>query len=94
MHNRCTIYCVSGFVVNALAIKQKVKILKKTSKMSTKLATILFITVLVICQVFCIEEKNRINKDPRDYTDADLEKLMQQWDVGFFSSFSNENLSE
>lgn len=42
------------------------------------------------------DDKNKpewAKKDIRDYNDADLERLLDQWEVSFMFFFSNHNLS-
>lgn len=56
----------------------------------TSRKSLLCYLVLICCAVMCVSgAKNKdgekpawAKKDIRDYTDADLERLLDQWDVG------------
>lgn len=45
--------------------------------------------LFINCVIFCVNRQvqkpkpKKINKDVRDYTDADLEHLLDQWEVRF-----------
>ena len=56
------------------------------------MGTFAFISFLVIGLVLSTKQKDGNNpeekwkkKDPRDYTDADLERLLDQWEVRNFT---------